>query len=86
MAAVEEHREFLAREGGAALRQARFARARQEFLELLKEGVFRHLLRQLEQDGRLAGILAGTAGAAHGPVLRQRGPDPADPGARVIPV
>ena len=57
MAAVAEHREFLVREGGAALQQARFARARQEFLELLKEGVFRHLLRQLEQDDRLAGIL-----------------------------
>jgi LAO/AO transport system kinase len=57
MAAVEEHREFLTREGGATLRQARYARARQEFLELLKEGVFRHLLRQLEQAGRLEGIL-----------------------------
>jgi LAO/AO transport system kinase len=57
MAGVAEHREFLLGEGGAALRQARGARARQEFLELLKEGVFRHLLRQLEQDGRLDAIL-----------------------------
>ncbi len=57
MAAVKEHREFLTREGGEALKRARYGRARQEFLELLKEGMFRHLLRQLEKDGRLAGIL-----------------------------
>jgi LAO/AO transport system kinase len=57
MAGVKEHREFLARDGGAALQRARYARARQEFLELLKEGVFRHLLRQLEKDGRLTAIL-----------------------------
>jgi LAO/AO transport system kinase len=57
MAGVEEHRKYLAGEGGRALLKARGARARQEFLELLREGVFRHLLRQLEQDGRLAGIL-----------------------------
>jgi len=57
MAAVKEHREFLTREGGEALKRARYGRARQEFLELLKEGMFRYLLRQLEKDGRLAGIL-----------------------------
>jgi LAO/AO transport system kinase len=57
LAGVEEHRSFLMGEGGRALREARRSRARQEFLELLKEGVFRHLLRQLERDGRLGGIL-----------------------------
>ena len=57
MAAVQEHREFLLRDGGAALREARAARVRQEFLELLKEGIFRHLLRQLEGDGRLDQVL-----------------------------
>jgi len=57
MAGVKEHREFLTRDGGAALQRARQARVRQEFLELLKEGVFRHLLRQLERDGRLPKIL-----------------------------
>ena len=29
----------------------------QEFLELLKEGVFRHPVQQLESDGRLGKIL-----------------------------
>jgi LAO/AO transport system kinase len=57
LAGVEEHRAFLMGEGGRALKEARRSRARQEFLELLKEGVFRHLLKQLERDGRLGGIL-----------------------------
>jgi LAO/AO transport system kinase len=57
MAALKEHREFLTRDGGAALKRARQARVRQEFLELLKEGLFRHLLQQLEKDGRLPKIL-----------------------------
>jgi LAO/AO transport system kinase len=57
MAAVRDHQEFLARDGGAALRLARTSRVRQEFLELLKEGVFRHLRRQLEADGRLDRII-----------------------------
>ncbi len=61
MAGVREHQEFLARDGGAALQQARFARVRQEFLELLKEGVFRHLLQQLTATGRLEEILADLA-------------------------
>ena len=30
---------------------------RQEFLELLKEGTFRHLVRQLTADGRLEQII-----------------------------
>jgi LAO/AO transport system kinase len=57
MAAVRDHQEFLAKDGGAALRLARTSRVRQEFLELLKEGVFRHLRRQLEADGRLDRII-----------------------------
>jgi len=57
MAGVEEHREFLAREGGEALLAARGARVRQEFLELLKEGMHLHLVRQLARSGRLEEIL-----------------------------
>jgi LAO/AO transport system kinase len=57
MAAVRDHQEFLARDGGEALRLARASRVRQEFLELLKEGVFRHLRQQLENDGRLDRII-----------------------------
>ncbi len=61
MAGVKEHREFLAGDGGTALKRARQGRVRQEFLELLKEGVFRHLLQQLERDGRLPKILQDMA-------------------------
>jgi LAO/AO transport system kinase len=57
MAAVRDHQEFLARDGGQALQRARFSRARQEFLEILKEGMSRHLVKQLEGDGRLDLIL-----------------------------
>ena len=57
MAAVKEHREFLAQDGGQALQKARASRVRQEFLELLKEGSFRHLLAQLTADGRLERII-----------------------------
>jgi LAO/AO transport system kinase len=57
MAALKEHQEYLAQDGGAARREAVASRARQEFLELLKEGVFRHLVKQLEADGRLNRIL-----------------------------
>jgi LAO/AO transport system kinase len=58
MAALCEHQEFLAQNGGAARRAALASRARQEFLELLKEGIFRHLMKQLEADGRLNQVLA----------------------------
>jgi LAO/AO transport system kinase len=58
MAAVKEHQAFLARDGGQALERARSARVRQEFLELMKEGVFRHLVQQMENDGRLDRIIA----------------------------
>ncbi len=57
MAAVRDHQEFLSRDGGQALQRARFSRIRQEFLEILKEGMSRHLVKQLEGDGRLDLIL-----------------------------
>jgi len=57
MAAVQQHQEYLCRDGGAARQQARATRIRQEFLEILKEGIFRHLLQQLEGDGRLDRVL-----------------------------
>jgi LAO/AO transport system kinase len=57
MAGVRDHQEFLAQDGGEALRKARGVRVRQEFLELLREGVFRHLFQQLETSGRLDQIL-----------------------------
>jgi LAO/AO transport system kinase len=57
MAGVEEHRGFLGQEGGEALIAARRSRARQEFLELLKEGMHQHLVRQLTRTGRLDKIL-----------------------------
>jgi LAO/AO transport system kinase len=56
MDAVQRHRKFL-QEDQAAFQAARITRVRQEFLELLKEGVFRQLLRQLTADGRLQGVL-----------------------------
>ena len=57
LAGIKEHRAYLAREGGQALRAARRERVRQEFLELLKEGVFTHLVSLLNQDDRLKAIL-----------------------------
>ena len=57
MAAVGDHQEFLAQDGGQGLQLARGSRVRQEFLELLKEGISRHLVQQLESDGRLDRIL-----------------------------
>jgi LAO/AO transport system kinase len=57
MAAVRDHQEFLAKDGGQGLQRARGSRVRQEFLELLKEGVSRHLVQQLENDGRLDRVL-----------------------------
>ncbi len=57
MGGVREHQEFLSRDHGKARAAARYARVRQEFLELLKEGAFRHLVHQFTQDGRLEEIL-----------------------------
>jgi LAO/AO transport system kinase len=57
MAAVRDHQEFLARDGGQGLQLARGARVRQEFLELLREGVYRQLVKLVEGDGRLDRVL-----------------------------
>jgi LAO/AO transport system kinase len=93
MAGVKEHREFLTRDGGAALKRARQGRVRQEFLELLKEGLFRHLLQQLERDGRLPKILqermarrTDPYSASEALVLETLGPvcsGPAPPGPKI---
>ena len=56
MAAVRQHEELF-KEDEQAFQEARGARVRQEFLDLLKEGVFRHLVRQLKQNGRLDRIM-----------------------------
>ena len=57
LAGIREHQAYLAQEGGQALRAARRERVRQEFLELLKEGVFTHLVSLLSQDDRLQAIV-----------------------------
>jgi len=57
LAGVREHQEYLEQNQGEALLAARYQRVRQEFLELLKEGVFRELVERLSQRGRLEEIL-----------------------------
>ncbi|MEW6386492.1 MAG: methylmalonyl Co-A mutase-associated GTPase MeaB [Thermodesulfobacteriota bacterium] len=57
LAGIREHREFLQQDQGRGLLAARRERVRQEFLELLKEGIFAQLVRQVTRDGRLEGIL-----------------------------
>jgi LAO/AO transport system kinase len=57
LAGVREHQEYLGKNQGEALVAARYQRARQEFLELLKEGVFRELVAQLSLGGRLEELL-----------------------------
>lgn len=54
---VREHREFLRADGGQALKAARVARIRQEFLELLKEGVYTRLVHRLTQGGSVDQII-----------------------------
>jgi LAO/AO transport system kinase len=54
---IREHQAFLNQEDGQALRAARRERVRQEFLELVKEGVFAHLVSLFGQDDRLKNIL-----------------------------
>ena len=56
-AGIREHQAHLAGEGGRALRVARQDRVRQEFLELLKEGVYTRLVNLLARDHRLQGTL-----------------------------
>jgi GTPase len=57
LAGILEHQAYLSQEGGQALRVARRDRVRQEFLELLKEGVYAHLVAILGKDDRLKVIL-----------------------------
>jgi len=57
VAGIGEHQAHLSREGGQALRAARRERVRQEFLELLKEGVYAHLVSLLGKDDRLQAIM-----------------------------
>jgi LAO/AO transport system kinase len=56
LAAVRRHEDFLQKDE-QTFRQARAARVRQEFLELLKEGAFRRLVAQLQADGRLESVI-----------------------------
>jgi len=57
LAGVREHQQYLGENQGEALLAARYQRVRQEFLELLKEGVFRELVDQLSGNGRLEEII-----------------------------
>ena len=57
VAGIREHQAFLSQGDGQALRAARRERVRQEFLELLKEGVYTRLVNLLTQDHRLQAIL-----------------------------
>ncbi|MBI4644387.1 MAG: methylmalonyl Co-A mutase-associated GTPase MeaB, partial [Deltaproteobacteria bacterium] len=59
LAGVREHQEYLGKYQGEALRAARYQRVRQEFLELVKEGVYKTLVEQLSHSGRLEEILQG---------------------------
>jgi LAO/AO transport system kinase len=57
VAGIKEHQAHLAREGGQALRAAHRERVRQEFLELMKEGIYSYMVSLLGQDNRLEAIL-----------------------------
>jgi LAO/AO transport system kinase len=57
VAGIREHQAFLSRDGGKNLRAARRARARQEFMELVKEGIFSYMSALLKEDNRLEAIL-----------------------------
>jgi LAO/AO transport system kinase len=57
LAGIWEHRNFLSKGGGQALRAARVERVRQEFLELLKEGVYTRLVQQLTRQGLLNQVI-----------------------------
>ncbi len=58
LAGIAEHRRHLETAGAARLLAARRERLRQEFLELVKEGVAEYLRARLARDGRLEEILA----------------------------
>ncbi len=57
MEVIREHQEFLYQDQGKALNEARYKHLRQEFLELLKEGLLSRLVEQLSANGRLEAIL-----------------------------
>jgi LAO/AO transport system kinase len=57
VAGIKEHQAHLLREGGQALRVARGERVRQEFLELMKEGIYSYVTALLKQDNRLEAII-----------------------------
>ncbi len=57
LAGIREHQAYLSQGDGQALRAARQQRVRQEFLELVKEGVFTHLVSLLQQNDRLQAIV-----------------------------
>jgi LAO/AO transport system kinase len=57
LAGVREHQEFLGEDRGEAFKAARYQRVRQEFLELLHEGVYRTLMARLDQSGRMEELL-----------------------------
>ena len=57
VAGLREHQEYLGKNQGEALLAAHYQRVRQEFLEMLKEGVFRNLVEQISLSGRLEEIL-----------------------------
>ncbi|MDI6854137.1 MAG: methylmalonyl Co-A mutase-associated GTPase MeaB [Deltaproteobacteria bacterium] len=57
LAGIWEHRNFLSKDGGLALRAARVERVRQEFLELLREGVYNRLVQQLSREGLINRII-----------------------------
>jgi LAO/AO transport system kinase len=57
LAGIWEHRNFLSRDGGQGLRATRAERIRQEFLELLKEGIYTRLVNTLTQGGSVDQIV-----------------------------
>jgi LAO/AO transport system kinase len=57
MAVIREHQEYLYRDQGKALNQARYKHLRETFLELLKIGVFERLVQDLTANGRLEATL-----------------------------
>jgi LAO/AO transport system kinase len=61
MEGIQEHRDFLAKEGSRLYQAAAHKRLHQEFLELLKEGIFRQLKRRLKTDARLEQIIQDIA-------------------------
>ncbi len=61
MEGIQEHRDFLAQAGSRLYQAAAHKRLRQEFLELLKEGISQRLERRLKLDARLEQIIQDIA-------------------------